>query len=608
MKVDKIKIKLHFQKWWHLYILALIVLVAFFIRTYHFSDWLYLKSDQVRDMNRVKSIYDGGLSQMPLLGPKASGSNLFLGPIFYYFQYASAFLFQSIEPHVLVFPDLFFSLLTIPLLFYFLRQFFSKKVALLTVAVFASSYIFTQYARFGWNPNSIPFWGLLTMLGIFKTGVEKDRKKAGKWLIIAAAAFGVVSQLHFIAFVGYPIVVFLFWIFYRPKNIHWKFWVIAVGIFLFLNLPLIVNDTIGGGNNWEHFVYTLSNKEEPRGARESAIRAVTYQGRFLMTFVTSINNNEIKKVDLIGFYFCIISLGLGAFLWKKKNVSWFGKISKEKRVFLVFILTIFLGFAPLYWKLAYDVNNSRYWFTIFVVPFVFLAFYLQIFFQIGKQKDWRRYFKIIPYVVAISLIILNFTAIGKWYGSLAAQKEVDFLGRQWTSKTLRQKDLETVFVQKKVAKYMVEEANKSGKDVCFKSPSVHASVYEFFIENDFKGKVVFEGDIERASFEKLGDKCKFFLIDKSEKKTKQALDKVGDDLELKSKKSFGAVAVWNVNFNGKRIIKEEQEVIEKLQAHGDIKRSEASEIEAEQEESREEDQIPECREKKNWGDLWKKVQ
>jgi hypothetical protein len=605
MKINRKKIDNHLKKWWHLYVLALIVLVAFFIRTYNFADWIYLKSDQVRDIKKVQSIYEGGLAELPLLGPKASGSNLFLGPIFYYFQYASAVLFQSVEPHVLVFPDLIASLLTIPLLFYFLRQFFSKKISLLTVAVFASSYMFTQYARFGWNPNSLPFWGLLAMLGVFKVGTEKDRNKAGKWLIMSAFAFGVVSQLHFIAFLGYPIVTFLFWIFYPPKKIHPKFWLAAICVFLFLNLPMIANDTIGGGNNWKHFVYTLTHKAEPRGALESALRAATYEGRFFMAFVTSINNNEVSKIDFIGILYVTTSIFLGVFLWKKKATALFRELSSKQRAFLVFIFVWLAGFTPLYWKLAYDINNSRFWAVVFVIPFVSLALYFQIIFQIGKNKNWQRAFQVTPYLIATILIILNFTAIGKWYGSLAAQEEIDLFGRKWSSKTFQQQKLETVWVQKETSKYMIEESSKKNKKVCFKSPNVYSAVYRYFINQNLNGEVVDSGDIERETIVALGKECEFFLIDKAEKSSNQALAKVGKGLKLNDKKAIGSVAIWIVELDGDFNVKKEkkQSVFEIIQQDivTEIKIEENKEIKEREEK---EDKKPERKEDKDWGDLW----
>ncbi|HLM83842.1 MAG TPA: hypothetical protein VK254_01360, partial [Candidatus Bathyarchaeia archaeon] len=75
------------RKNWVCIILALIVVFAVAIRVYHFSDWLHFGMDQARDASLVRDAVQNGPSQLPLLGPRAAGTFVRLGPIFYYFQY-----------------------------------------------------------------------------------------------------------------------------------------------------------------------------------------------------------------------------------------------------------------------------------------------------------------------------------------------------------------------------------------------------------------------------------------------------------------------------------------------------------------------------------------
>ncbi len=121
------KIYVWLKKNWEYPALILIVAAATAIRLYHFSDWLYFAMDQARDAMLVHDAFDKGISQLPLLGPRAAGTFLRLGPAFYYFQYISAKLFNSTDPAVLAYPDLFFSILSIPLFFFFLRLHFKKR-------------------------------------------------------------------------------------------------------------------------------------------------------------------------------------------------------------------------------------------------------------------------------------------------------------------------------------------------------------------------------------------------------------------------------------------------------------------------------------------------
>ncbi|MDD3607767.1 MAG: glycosyltransferase family 39 protein, partial [Candidatus Moranbacteria bacterium] len=246
-------LKQFIKKNWIIITLAIIIAGAIFIRTYNFSEWLYFKSDQVRDAKLAYEAFQNGPGELPLLGPRAAGTYLRLGPIFYYFQYFSAKLFNSVEPAVFAYPDLFFSILTIPLLFIFAGKFFSRKTSLMITALYAFSFIIVQYSRFGWNPNSLPFWGLLFILSIYNASIHKDNKKAGWFLVLAGLAYAVVSQLHFIALVGFPIIAFLFGIFYFPRKINWKYWLGALAVIAFFYIPVILSDVKTGGDNWDQF-------------------------------------------------------------------------------------------------------------------------------------------------------------------------------------------------------------------------------------------------------------------------------------------------------------------------------------------------------------------
>ena len=145
----------------------IIVAVAFAVRVYHFSDWLYFQGDQARDALLVTEAYGGGPGNLPLLGPRAGGTSTRLGPVFYYFQYISVLIFGNRSPAVFAFPDLFFSILTIPLLYLFLRKFFKSGWSILLTLLYSVSLYTVQYSRFAWNPNSLPFFNLLFFFAFF---------------------------------------------------------------------------------------------------------------------------------------------------------------------------------------------------------------------------------------------------------------------------------------------------------------------------------------------------------------------------------------------------------------------------------------------------------
>ena len=140
--------------------LAVILALAIFVRTYHFDEWLYFKMDQSRDALLIKNAVDNGPQDLPLLGARVGAVKLQhgflrLGPIYYYFQYLSGVLFHSTEPYVFAYPDLLFSILAIPLVFFLVRLYFPARSALLVTAIIASAASAIRRRRaWGWRLRS----------------------------------------------------------------------------------------------------------------------------------------------------------------------------------------------------------------------------------------------------------------------------------------------------------------------------------------------------------------------------------------------------------------------------------------------------------------------
>src|SRR5476651_1620359 len=76
------------------WILAAIILVGVFLRTYRFHDWLYFYPDQARDLMIVKD-YLAGKIPLPLLGFIAAITKFQLGAMYYYFQITSGRIFGT---------------------------------------------------------------------------------------------------------------------------------------------------------------------------------------------------------------------------------------------------------------------------------------------------------------------------------------------------------------------------------------------------------------------------------------------------------------------------------------------------------------------------------
>jgi 4-amino-4-deoxy-L-arabinose transferase-like glycosyltransferase len=364
------------KKYLYIIILAAVMVSAFFLRSYNLHDWLYFEADQARNANNSIDVLNEGFSQLPLLGPKAGGTDFHLGPISYYFEYLSAVIFNSISPEVFAYSNLFFLLLLIPLSYYFLKQFFSSEISLLVTIVFSFSYLITQYSRFSWNPNSMIFWSLLTVLCIFKSTESNNKSKW--WLLGLGLGYGIASQLHTTALLGLPLVAILFWLFYRPRGINWKYWAAAALIVVLLYSPVIFFDLKNKGYNSKQFLKAFNVKSEKRGLAESFEKNLELHGKYYSFILFSVHDKEFEKSAWIGWG--LVSVAMLVVLFMMIRVIKIKKQPPLTRKFFIFLLVWFGVYFLVYLKLAFEIDQVRFWFPVVAVPYVFFSnyFYLAV--------------------------------------------------------------------------------------------------------------------------------------------------------------------------------------------------------------------------------------
>lgn len=155
------------DKWVKIFFIILITL-SVLMRCFEFGDWMLLKGDQIRDLKVTDRAMENGVGELPLLGPRAGGTMLRLGPAFYYFQYASALLAGKNSPTSAAFPNLVFSIGSIFVLYLLLRKYFSQNWTLALAAFYSMAFLAIEYSRFTWNPNSIPFFVLLFLYSLLQ--------------------------------------------------------------------------------------------------------------------------------------------------------------------------------------------------------------------------------------------------------------------------------------------------------------------------------------------------------------------------------------------------------------------------------------------------------
>lgn len=367
------------------------MLLAIFLRTYGYSELLRFGKDQTRDAAIVRDIIQNNES-WPLLGPKAGGTDFKMGPIFYYFQLASAGIF-GVAPDKMAYPDLLFSIITLPVLFLFLRKYFNAKMSLALTALYAVSFFAVQNSRFAWNPNSLPLFSILFLYSMLELA-DPGQKKKFFWAAIAGLSLGIGVQLHtlYILVAGLVFLIFLAYLF-KNKLIKLKTLGVIMAVAIVLNLPQIISEIRTNCQNTKAFFTGIAQKSVERKdpLENSHLLNVYWHIQSNAMFVSGAgddNNSDFLKLEnnlrdnkngLTGiakypslfirlFLSTLFSLAgyilLGYFLKKEAD--------KQKKIFLkliaLYIIVSFLVLAPLSHVLA-----LRYFLILQFVPFLFLG-------------------------------------------------------------------------------------------------------------------------------------------------------------------------------------------------------------------------------------------
>ncbi|HLL60208.1 MAG TPA: glycosyltransferase family 39 protein, partial [Candidatus Nitrosocosmicus sp.] len=219
------------------YFLALLALfiVGIFLRFYKLEGFVTFLGDQGRDAIVIKRILL--FEHFPAIGAPMSIGGVYLGPFYYYFIAPWLLLF-NFNPIGLAFGVAFFSSLFILINYYIVKEFFDKKIALVSSFIICFSSLLIEFSRFSWNPNLLPLFSILFVYSFIKAVLEKKYI----WFIFAGSVLALTIQLHYLALLlGVPTIIILIWEFVRDKS---KKLSIILGTalmglgFLFFSLPL----------------------------------------------------------------------------------------------------------------------------------------------------------------------------------------------------------------------------------------------------------------------------------------------------------------------------------------------------------------------------------
>jgi hypothetical protein len=398
------------------FLLGLIFLLGVFLRAYHFQEWLFFWSDQVRDADIAQEVVEGKTA-WPLLGPVMHHTAFKLGAMYHYFQISAMKIFGT-EPYVAAYPDLFFSILSIPLLFVFLKIYFENKIALILTSLYAVSYYSIYYSRFAWNTNSLPFFVLLYFVALHRFLCERE-KTSWLWVILLGISIGVGMQLHALLLVMALAITFFVFLFVLKKNWRtWKKWVVVLLVVLVLNSGQIFSEWGNGFSNSKALFETSSGRTDGgiRKQFENALANIDCHIQSNAQIITSIGDDDrchlvysdfIKKISTAGYTkkmmhdfgsdnLLDLARNLFLLLFSLSGYAWLIRSWRcEKELSRKYFLSLIIVYASLYFLLMLPMGGAslpRYFLHVFFMPFLFLGFWLKFLDKKYPQKQLNLFF------------------------------------------------------------------------------------------------------------------------------------------------------------------------------------------------------------------------
>ena len=521
-----------------------ITVVGFFLRAYHFEDWMHYQLDQARDYRIIHAAIEYGPGELPLQGPRAAGSFLRLGPLLYYLEYGSALVFGD-TPAGSVMIILILNVLAIPLFYVFLRRFFDWKLSAGLTGIFAVSLFMIVYSRFGWNPTLIPFFMILFAYALLR--VTDDDEKSGWWLIGASGALAFIANMHFVALVTVPIIAVIYFIWTRPK-VGLKWWFFAVLFFVFLNIPLIVNDIKTGGENLVEFIDVALNRsggddENTHNIVDKVVRNIDAHTQYYWLILTGdqfAGLPELKGSDIQCGYDCrkglvrgvlsfiMIFFGIVGWVWlyiteeavKKKNFL---------RLVLLWGVIIFVVYIPL----AYDIA-PRFFLLNAPLMFVMLGFVPK---AIGVE--YKKPGKIIAVVLVVLCVISNLFFVSRYFGELAqASANEDFL-LDYRDRILKEKTRVTFEQMMNITDWMESKHKENGYPIfMYGQPEYKRAFWERIDVRDISR------DHIPKDLNPIYKQGNYFIVIRTQSDQDGFLENFLKCLNIEEKKNFGTLTAY----------------------------------------------------------------
>ena len=216
----------------------LILLLAAILRFYNLPSSFVFAGDEEHQAILAQTIIKH--FHIIWIGVNAAHLGFYLGPFWVYFTSIWLYLSNG-NPLITGYVSSFIGVTTTLLVIITGSALFNRRTGLLTGMLYASLPLIVYSDQKYWNPTPIPFLSLLMLLSLWKS------KQNQKWLIIFAAAFGLVFHTHLSLI---PLIfIALFWCIKQKISPSKKIIFLSLGVFLLMIAPLIAFDYFHKGSN-----------------------------------------------------------------------------------------------------------------------------------------------------------------------------------------------------------------------------------------------------------------------------------------------------------------------------------------------------------------------
>ena len=223
------------KQYWSEIFLVFFILIAGILRFANITKLQFFTYDQSRDALFVKRMVVD--REFRLLGTQTSLPGMYLPPFYFYTIAPILWLFR-LNPAGIDFYSAFIGVLTIPAIFFIANKIFGKPAGLFSAGLFAVSPLIVELTRRAWNPNTLPFFVLITFYFLYRYYREKKLSD----FLLAFGFYGYCLSLHFGAWTLMPLFIFtLFFYLFKTKKKE-RAWGLAgaAGLLLFFVSPNIL--------------------------------------------------------------------------------------------------------------------------------------------------------------------------------------------------------------------------------------------------------------------------------------------------------------------------------------------------------------------------------